>query len=167
MSHSGLFGTACKTCRRLGRKCDRTRPACMRCDQRGVVCEGYVFRWVGIGAGEPLAVPVDSGTNTSFTYNANPRTKRRPSRSRMTKIDNDITSSTCSLAESATVARQPQSDHPRIFEDIQDEGTISQAETKLKEKDRQIVMTLTSSKLDPQTKMSSPNDNLGPLIKYC
>lgn len=46
MSGENLFGIACKTCRRRGRKCDRRLPLCMSCSIRGVECEGYVLRWV-------------------------------------------------------------------------------------------------------------------------
>jgi hypothetical protein len=38
-------GTACVTCRRRGRKCDKTLPSCRSCANRGVLCEGYVLRW--------------------------------------------------------------------------------------------------------------------------
>ncbi|KAF2642728.1 hypothetical protein P280DRAFT_488969 [Massarina eburnea CBS 473.64] len=31
----------CGTCRKKSRKCDRTRPTCMRCRNHGLVCEGY------------------------------------------------------------------------------------------------------------------------------
>ena len=46
MSQKNLFGIACKTCRRRGRKCDRKLPTCMSCSLRGAECEGYVLRWV-------------------------------------------------------------------------------------------------------------------------
>ena len=50
MSSDRRFGIACKTCRRCGRKCDRTIPRCLSCHQRGVGCEGYTLRWVGLAA---------------------------------------------------------------------------------------------------------------------
>ncbi|KAF1956978.1 hypothetical protein CC80DRAFT_52920 [Byssothecium circinans] len=31
----------CGTCRKKSRKCDRTRPTCLRCRNHGLVCEGY------------------------------------------------------------------------------------------------------------------------------
>lgn len=55
MSQKASFPTACKTCRRRGKKCDRTLPSCMSCTQRGVPCEGYVTRWVGVAARGKLA----------------------------------------------------------------------------------------------------------------
>ncbi|KUJ17254.1 uncharacterized protein LY89DRAFT_696763 [Mollisia scopiformis] len=55
MSRADVFGTACKTCRRRGRKCDRSLPTCTSCSQRGVECEGYVLRWVGVAARGYLA----------------------------------------------------------------------------------------------------------------
>ncbi|KAF2120267.1 fungal-specific transcription factor domain-containing protein [Lophiotrema nucula] len=60
MIRSDKFGTACRTCRRRGRKCDRTLPACLSCSKRGVVCEGYVLRWVGAAARGPLAGQVST-----------------------------------------------------------------------------------------------------------
>lgn len=48
-------GIACKVCRRRGRKCDRTLPFCHACAQRGVQCEGYVTRWLGVAARGKLA----------------------------------------------------------------------------------------------------------------
>ncbi|KAE8382454.1 hypothetical protein BDV26DRAFT_288490 [Aspergillus bertholletiae] len=34
----------CWTCKRIRRKCDRTRPTCSACSNRGVPCEGYEIR---------------------------------------------------------------------------------------------------------------------------
>jgi hypothetical protein len=48
MSRNNLFGTACRTCRRRGRKCDRSLPTCISCRTRGVECEGYILRWVAV-----------------------------------------------------------------------------------------------------------------------
>lgn len=50
---------ACGTCRRKCRKCDRTRPVCKRCVEKGLHCEGYPPKytfWDYNG---------DSGTSTS------------------------------------------------------------------------------------------------------
>ncbi|KAG9255100.1 fungal-specific transcription factor domain-containing protein [Emericellopsis atlantica] len=55
MSPAALHGTACKVCRRRGRKCDRTLPTCLSCKRRGVECEGYVTRWPGVAARGKLA----------------------------------------------------------------------------------------------------------------
>ncbi|KAH6974940.1 fungal-specific transcription factor domain-containing protein [Ilyonectria sp. MPI-CAGE-AT-0026] len=55
MSRGALHGTACKGCRRRGRKCDRTLPGCMSCQRRGVECEGYITRWPGVAARGKLA----------------------------------------------------------------------------------------------------------------
>jgi hypothetical protein len=64
MSHANKFGTACKTCRRRGRKCDRSLPTCRSCSERGVDCEGYVLRWVGVAARGHLA-----GQTNPTSYN--------------------------------------------------------------------------------------------------
>ncbi|KAH7237189.1 fungal-specific transcription factor domain-containing protein [Fusarium solani] len=75
MSQVGHHATACKGCRRRGRKCDRTLPACLSCQRRGVECEGYITRWPGVAARGKLAgksIPVcDSSANTP-----KPRPKR-------------------------------------------------------------------------------------------
>lgn len=75
MSQVALHGTACKGCRRRGRKCDRTLPACLSCRRRGVECEGYVTRWPGVAARGKLAgksIPVhEKSAKTS-----NPRPAR-------------------------------------------------------------------------------------------
>lgn len=55
MTSNSQFGIACKTCRRRGRKCDRTLPKCMSCHRRRVECEGYTLRWVGLAARGNLA----------------------------------------------------------------------------------------------------------------
>ena len=59
MGRNNVFGIACKTCRRRGRKCDRSLPTCTNCSLRGVVCEGYVLRWVDANVG---------GSSTGQTY---------------------------------------------------------------------------------------------------
>ena len=47
MDHTFLYcadslrDPVCGTCRKKCRKCDRTRPHCMRCISKGLVCEGY------------------------------------------------------------------------------------------------------------------------------
>jgi hypothetical protein len=45
--YSSLYSWTCKV---KHRKCDRARPSCRTCDERGVVCEGYEvrLRW-GLG----------------------------------------------------------------------------------------------------------------------
>ncbi|CAI7602582.1 unnamed protein product [Penicillium pancosmium] len=55
MTSKPQFGIACKTCRRRGRKCDRSLPECMSCHRRGAECEGYALRWVGLAARGSMA----------------------------------------------------------------------------------------------------------------
>jgi hypothetical protein len=38
-------GTACITCRRRKRSCDKRLPCCQACVRHGLYCEGYVLRW--------------------------------------------------------------------------------------------------------------------------
>lgn len=67
-SRPNVYPTACRTCRRRGRKCDKTLPACQSCkDDRSVVCEGYVTRWAGVAArgrlrGKTIPVLLDKDT---------------------------------------------------------------------------------------------------------
>ncbi|KAH8174078.1 fungal specific transcription factor domain-containing protein [Sarocladium implicatum] len=77
--------TACKVCRRRGRKCDRALPFCHACKQRGVQCEGYVTRWPGVAARGKLAgkrVPVldESDTGPSSRQQKPPRKQDRAPR---------------------------------------------------------------------------------------
>ncbi|EEU37233.1 uncharacterized protein NECHADRAFT_37047 [Fusarium vanettenii 77-13-4] len=69
MSQVAHHATACKGCRRRGRKCDRTLPACLSCRRRGVECEGYITRWPGVASRGKLAgksIPVcDSSAKSS------------------------------------------------------------------------------------------------------
>lgn len=67
MYQKAAFPTACKTCRRRGRKCDRTLPTCMSCTERGVLCEGYVMRWVGVAARGKLAGETFSSSSKKGT----------------------------------------------------------------------------------------------------
>jgi Fungal Zn(2)-Cys(6) binuclear cluster domain len=86
MSRNNLFGVACRTCRRRGRKCDRSLPTCMSCRLRGVECEGYVLRWVAVDAaargtlaGQTYTAP-DQGTDSHPTLEL-----RTPRKAKTTK----------------------------------------------------------------------------------
>ena len=57
-------GTACKTCRRRGRKCDKTLPSCKTCQAKGLVCDGYAFRWPGMAARGKYAGQLNPETST-------------------------------------------------------------------------------------------------------
>jgi hypothetical protein len=46
-------GTACITCRRRKRSCDKRLPSCQACGSRGLYCEGYVLRWAGQASADP------------------------------------------------------------------------------------------------------------------
>ncbi|KIW68114.1 hypothetical protein PV04_04081 [Phialophora macrospora] len=66
-SRPHVHPTACRTCRRRGRKCDKTLPTCQSCKDRSVVCEGYVTRWAGVAArgrlrGKSIPVLLDEDT---------------------------------------------------------------------------------------------------------
>lgn len=49
-------GSACETCRRRRRKCDKTVPTCRQCVDRGILCEGYVWRWTEAVSSSPSCV---------------------------------------------------------------------------------------------------------------
>jgi hypothetical protein len=58
-------GPACITCREKCRKCDRTKPVCQRCINKGLECKGYPdkFRFAGLatrGRWKNKAVPTAS-----------------------------------------------------------------------------------------------------------
>jgi hypothetical protein len=66
-SRPNVHPTACRNCRRRGRKCDRTLPTCQSCKDRSCVCEGYVTRWAGVAArgrlrGKTIPVLLDEDT---------------------------------------------------------------------------------------------------------
>ena len=50
---TSTHGSACITCRRRRRKCDKTLPSCYRCEVRGILCEGYVWRWAEAVSSNP------------------------------------------------------------------------------------------------------------------
>lgn len=52
---AGYNGTACKTCRRRGRKCTKELPKCQSCLSKGITCEGYTLRWAGLASRGRLA----------------------------------------------------------------------------------------------------------------
>ncbi|GAM88165.1 hypothetical protein ANO11243_061960 [Dothideomycetidae sp. 11243] len=56
----GFHGAACKTCRRRGRKCTRELPKCRSCTNKGIECEGYVFKWPGMASRGRLARGISS-----------------------------------------------------------------------------------------------------------
>ena len=87
MSRSNLFGIACKTCRRRGRKCDRNLPTCRSCSIRGVECEGYVLRWVDTAAGGTSAGKINTapGHETSLHLSL-------PSKAKLTKAEELVNS---------------------------------------------------------------------------
>ncbi|KAH8801468.1 fungal-specific transcription factor domain-containing protein [Xylogone sp. PMI_703] len=75
----GKHGTACRTCRRRGRRCDKTLPSCQSCKNRGSLCEGYVTRWPGVAARGRFAgkaVPVENALLNKHTRIKSPALKR-------------------------------------------------------------------------------------------
>ena len=64
------------TCKKKRLKCDETRPSCVQCQKRSVVCEGYKkdYKW---------------RTFEETTFNAKPATKKPPFRSNSFSADNN------------------------------------------------------------------------------
>lgn len=72
-------GTACKTCRRRGRKCTRELPKCQSCLNKGIECEGYTLRWAGLAsrgrlAGKTTLKEPESSPTTSSLGQPSPTT---------------------------------------------------------------------------------------------
>lgn len=65
----GRSRTGCTTCKKRHRKCDETKPSCLKCQDNGLTCEGYAIKlqWdVGVasrgrltGATVPVLAPED------------------------------------------------------------------------------------------------------------
>lgn len=58
--------TGCWTCKKRRRKCDETRPGCLVCLQKGLICEGYGprLRWnVGVASRGPWTGASARGPN--------------------------------------------------------------------------------------------------------
>lgn len=71
VSRHATHPTACRTCRRRRRKCDKTLPSCQSCCDRSITCEGYVTRWPGIAARGRLCgkvIPVIVNEETSSKH---------------------------------------------------------------------------------------------------
>ncbi|KAH7310758.1 fungal-specific transcription factor domain-containing protein [Stachybotrys elegans] len=97
-------GTACRTCRRRGRKCDRTLPRCLSCEQRRVPCEGYITRWPGVAARGKLAgqsIPVYQGHSSNLEAGPPEATPSSP------VMWNDMRSKTASDFNAVMDPRQP------------------------------------------------------------
>lgn len=64
------------TCKKKRLKCDETKPSCVQCQKRSVVCEGYKkdYKW---------------RTFEETTFNAKPATKKKPFRSNSFSADNN------------------------------------------------------------------------------
>ena len=52
MVSNHLLGGSCAMCRKKSRRCDRARPICGRCTERGLECGGYPekFRFCGLAS---------------------------------------------------------------------------------------------------------------------
>lgn len=103
MSHRSLHGTACKGCRRRGRKCDRTLPTCLSCEHRGVACEGYITRWPGVAARGKLA-----GKSIPISDSLVVISKASPTRARQRHAHSTLAGSSDSKHNtSSNLSRQP------------------------------------------------------------
>ncbi|PWY63977.1 hypothetical protein BO83DRAFT_431367 [Aspergillus eucalypticola CBS 122712] len=132
MSTPQLFGRACKTCRRRGRRCDRVLPACGTCESNGLVCEGYLLRWSGLASRGRLA-------GKTFPMNAASSEKRqiRPRRSQQ------------QAPPAASTTRSPTGEE-RYVQDRQpyDEATPSNGSSEWLPAERSHLNTDTGSPID-------------------
>jgi hypothetical protein len=159
MSRHNLFGTACKNCRRRGRKCDRSLPTCTSCSLRGVVCEGYVLRWVDAGARAGLAgqtrTAPEHGTNLHLAQQRpTPSTAKTP---RVGGVENGSRPRPPYQAKVASKADTPEF-HPYIAERSYSNArdTDSEAISLLRQQDWSIPIIV-----------GTACDNLGGLVEYC
>ena len=156
MEQTELFGTACKTCRRRGRKCDRSLPTCTSCRQRGVHCEGYILRWVGLAARGRLA----NQTHTANLHEAAfvPAGRRQPSRKGGESIDNVESARQAGNGRArvapALESRKVGTPNPGNIAHTQETG--SQDNTIL----RQQALSLSNI-------VETNDDNLQVLVEYC
>ena len=141
MSRNNLFGIACKTCRRRGRKCDRSLPTCMSCSRRGVECEGYVLRWVDAAVRGPLAGQTYGAPAHETDLNL-ALELRTPSQAKTTKADG--------------VENSPHPEHVTGSECSSVHDTKSRAISILRQQSRSITMIV-----------GIVSDDLGGLVKYC
>lgn len=157
MSRKNLFGIACKTCRRRGRKCDRTLPTCINCSLRGAECEGYVLRWVN-AAVERESLPNQTPeapnyeTNVFLTPVLRPPSKVKTTKAR--KVANSAHSPrqtrSASNTESQICQHVPPSSRP-VVQDTTSRGFCV--------RQQQIC-------INPMLTMTA-HDDLEDLIRYC
>lgn len=157
MTPKNLFGIACKTCRRRGRKCDRTLPTCKNCRLRGAECEGYVLRWVNAavergGLADKTPGAPDHETNGPLTPGLRPLSKAKTTKAR--KV--------VSSAHSQGQTRSASSTQPHIPEHV-------------RRSNRLVVQDITSRGFCvPQTQIwtipittMTAYDDLEDLVRYC
>lgn len=157
MNRNGVFGTACKTCRRRGRKCDRTLPTCVSCYQRGVECEGYVLRWVGAAARGNMAGQAYQ-SSTCDPVGA-PRRRRPSARSAKTDDGSDITYRPPQYRKTETTLEGKSGEYrdgSLVYPPPNDKETELQAITLLRQRNWKIPVVV-----------APPCDNLKALIGYC
>lgn len=157
MSRGNLFGIACKTCRRRGRKCDRRLPTCMNCSLRGTECEGYVLRWVNAAVEKESSTDqtlgsLDHETNVLLTPNMRHSTKAKGTKTRR------VTSS----AHSRRLTRSAWNTEPQVHEHVaRSNRPMMQVTTSRGFYERQQ-----QNWIIPTIKMMAPDD-FEDLIRYC
>ena len=158
MNRQDVFGTACKTCRRRGRKCDRTLPTCTSCYQRGVECEGYLLRWVSAAArGYMAGQTYLSGTGGPA---ASPRRRCPSTRSLRPDDGSDIRYNLPQSPKTETFSRGDSSEN-------QDGSSASPLLPSDKETELQAVALSRHCNWKIPKVVGPPCDNLEALIGYC
>jgi hypothetical protein len=157
MSRENLFGIACKTCRRRGRKCDRRLPMCVNCSLRGVECEGYVLRWVNAAVGrESLAdqTPEFPGHETNVLLAPD---SRHPSKAKITKA-RKVANST----HSQRLPKSASNTEPQIHEHVNQSNRPTAQDTT----SRGLCVRQQQSWIVPMVTMTA-HDDLEDLVRYC
>ena len=157
MSRKNLFGIACKTCRRRGRKCDRRLPTCINCSLRGAECEGYVLRWVNAAVErESLVDQTPEAPDHEINVLLTPDL-RLPSKVKTTKARKVANS-----AHSQCQTRSASNTEPQVHEHV----TRSNRPVVQDTTSRGFCVRQQHIRIDPIITMTA-HDDLEDLIRYC
>jgi hypothetical protein len=161
MSRNNLFGTACRTCRRRGRKCDRSLPTCISCRTRGVECEGYILRWVAVDGNARKTLSGQTGTapgeESDLQLALEPRIPRKANTKKAHRLETALHAHRQAKAASRA---EPRATHEDITitecSPFNPQGVKSPA-----------IYVGRRQSLSMPISRGIGNDNLGALIEYC
>ncbi|KAJ5632453.1 hypothetical protein N7490_008792 [Penicillium lividum] len=109
--------TGCWTCKRRRRGCDKTRPVCQNCAQRGLECEGYEvrLRWGSGIASRGQFTGADKPLKESVP--AKPKGRQRDlnrERKRLEALSSDSSQFTSPVNSGSSFHESPNNDHAMI-----------------------------------------------------